>query len=156
MKKLAGKLAGKFDKFPINQAHGRPPNQQVVLAWLCYHANARGECWPSVGTLAEECGMSTRSVIRAIASLTDAGLVTSKKRFAHSIQRSNLYKLPFWRSLGVTKSHHGGEAKSLTPCQRVTSRVSESHTEPDSLNHTHRREEGTQPKEEASDGDLRY
>lgn len=66
--------------------------QKMVLVVLADHENTdTGLCFPSVRLLAEECGMSERSVSNQIAKLSAAGLI-SIERFNHTTNRYILNK----------------------------------------------------------------
>jgi DNA-binding transcriptional MocR family regulator len=49
------------------------PTQKLVLLALADHADAGGECFPSVPMLAEKCSLSERSVQGALRELERAG-----------------------------------------------------------------------------------
>jgi len=69
-----------------------PAMQKMVLVVLADHENTdTGLCFPSVRLLAEECGMSERSVSNQIARLSAAGLI-SIERFNHTTNRYILNK----------------------------------------------------------------
>lgn len=53
---------------------------KLVLVALADHANADGECWPSMGSVAELAQCSTRQVARCVESLEASGLVSRKRR----------------------------------------------------------------------------
>jgi len=57
------------------------PTRKLVLLKLADSANDDGECWPYQTTIAEDVGISRRSVERHIAGLRDAGLVVTKQQF---------------------------------------------------------------------------
>lgn len=66
--------------------------QKMVLVVLADHENTdTGLCFPSIRLLAEECGMSERSVSNQIAKLSAAGLI-SIERFNHTTNRYILNK----------------------------------------------------------------
>jgi hypothetical protein len=69
---------------------------------LSSHANAAGECWPSVRTLAHECRLSERSVQRALRELEASCLLERVTRVTPAGDpTSNLYRLRFgFRSQG--------------------------------------------------------
>ena len=88
----------------------------VLLAIADYAGRENNSAWPSVSTLAERCGISRMSAIRAIRELQDAKLIEVETR----TNRTNLYRLPvadsrgyqsdtgFQRdSRGVSESDHG-------------------------------------------------
>lgn len=52
-----------------------PSTEKMVLLCLCDFANDRGECWPSVDTLAAKCSLSDRTVQKAIKQLKAWGII---------------------------------------------------------------------------------
>lgn len=52
-----------------------PATEKMVLLCLCDFANDRGECWPSVDTLAGKCSLSDRTVQKAIKQLKAWGII---------------------------------------------------------------------------------
>jgi Helix-turn-helix domain len=52
--------------------------EKLVLLRLADMANDRGACWPSVAKLASDCGISERSVPRAITANQEHGHITVK------------------------------------------------------------------------------
>lgn len=52
---------------------------KLVLVALADHANADGECWPSMASVAALAQCSTRQVSRCIDALEDAGLLTRRR-----------------------------------------------------------------------------
>jgi len=62
----------------------------AVYSWLCYYANFKAQdCFPSVTTLAHHCGVSRRTIMRAVKHLEriKAILIERKKG------KANIYKL---------------------------------------------------------------
>lgn len=57
---------------------------RLALIVLAHHANAHGQAWPSLVTIAQSGGMDVRSARRAIAELQARGLIfdTGKRRGA--------------------------------------------------------------------------
>ncbi|HGJ5882077.1 helix-turn-helix domain-containing protein [Arsenophonus sp.] len=51
------------------------PARKLVLLKLADHANDEGICWPSYESIAKQCEISKRTVIRHIAELEKQGLV---------------------------------------------------------------------------------
>jgi DNA-binding transcriptional MocR family regulator len=49
------------------------PNERLVLVAIAAHTNRDGDAWPSVATIAEHVGCSTRTVQRALAKLVQLG-----------------------------------------------------------------------------------
>ncbi len=65
-----------------------PPTPKAVLIALAYHANDEGECWPSIGRLAERTCFSERAVQNAIHWLEGAGaLQTDRSSGRHTTYR---------------------------------------------------------------------
>lgn len=82
-----------------------PAMQKIVLLMLANRTNHdTGLCFPSHDTLAKECGMDKRSVIRQIEKLEAAGLLSVNR----STNKPNSYTL---NCSSDTKSH--GDTKSL-------------------------------------------
>ncbi|VDN47274.1 Helix-turn-helix domain-containing protein [Petrocella atlantisensis] len=66
----------------------------LVIFYLINRANQELTCFPSVGTIAKECNMSTRTVQRALNDLEEAGILERESRFhERGGQKSNFYKL---------------------------------------------------------------
>lgn len=57
---------------------------KLTLAALGAYTNRDGWCWPSVSTLAADCGMHERNVQRALRRLTDAGYLLVESRDGRS------------------------------------------------------------------------
>jgi len=53
---------------------------KLVLLKLCDNANDAGECWPSQSLIAEQCEMTTRTVITSIKKLEERGLLSVLKK----------------------------------------------------------------------------
>lgn len=73
------------------------PRARLVLNCLALHCNKDGQCFPSIRTIARECGYSINTVKRALDDLVKAGFVVKEARFdvecKHGGQTSNLYTL---------------------------------------------------------------
>jgi hypothetical protein len=63
---------------------------RLVLMILAFHANENGECWPYIGTIAEEMNGSRTAVNRAISQLKQMGEISVIKR-GHA--RSAIFKI---------------------------------------------------------------
>ena len=100
-----------------------PAMQKIVLLMLANRTNHdTGLCFPSHDTLAKECGMDKRSVIRQIESLEKAKLLTVvRTKKADGSNNPNHYRLKLkggsdTESLGVvSESHQGGDTESPKP-----------------------------------------
>lgn len=72
------------------------PRARLVLQCLIYHADKDGFCFPSVKTIAAECGYGISTVKRALNDLCVAGYIEKTARFdkrKNGGQTSNLYSL---------------------------------------------------------------
>lgn len=74
---------------------------KTVLTYLGFCSNRKGECFPSVAKIAEECGVCKNSVRKAIGELSEKGLLSVSARFKpgrYGIRNtSNLYELKYVR-----------------------------------------------------------
>ena len=96
------------------------PYAKAVLLVLASYANERGECWPSLDTIAKGAGCSVASVKRTLARLRGRGLVTWRNRTRSKEGRaSNLYRL----TLNQGKAH----TEPNTSSHRAEPRVSQSY-----------------------------
>jgi hypothetical protein len=86
---------GTFGTFPKNLAKGLPPIEQTVLVWLWCFTNEDNECWPSLRTLANACGIRKEETVRnAIACLKERGFLAVEDRYrADGSQSTNSYIL---------------------------------------------------------------
>ena len=66
-----------------------PTGPKMVLLALADNANDRGECYPSVQTIAQKCSMGERTVQGHLTALEAAGIVTRDMRLG----RSTLYTI---------------------------------------------------------------
>ncbi len=72
------------------------PRARLVLNCLVLHANQDGECFPSIKTIAAECGYGVSTVKRALNDLYETGYLQKQARFDERKkggQTSNLYIL---------------------------------------------------------------
>ena len=72
-----------------------PAMQKIVLLMMANRFNEdQGVCWPSHETLAKECGMDRRSIIRQIDKLTCLGLISVIKNVhKNNLNSVNQYRL---------------------------------------------------------------
>lgn len=71
-----------------------PSRAKQIMFYLINRANAEGTCFPSVRTIAKDCGVSERTVQRTMKVLLEAGFVIKENRYRdNGGQSSNLYKL---------------------------------------------------------------
>lgn len=71
----------------------------AVYSWLCYYANFKAQdCFPSITTLAYHCGVSRRTIMRAIKQLERLKTVSIERKKG----KPNIYKL---LNISGTKSY---------------------------------------------------
>lgn len=101
-----------------------PMTEKMVLLCLADFANDRGQCWPSVDTIAGKCSCSDRTVQKAIKNLKEWGLLTVKDApgKAHSFTINPRISFtpekstpPKKTAKGVKDIRQGGEAASPKP-----------------------------------------
>ncbi|MFA6635702.1 MAG: helix-turn-helix domain-containing protein [Candidatus Omnitrophota bacterium] len=62
----------------------------AVYSWLCYYANYKAQdCFPSVTTLAYHCGVSRRTIMRAVKRLELLKVIAIERKKG----KPNIYKL---------------------------------------------------------------
>jgi len=62
----------------------------AVYSWLCYYANFKAQdCFPSITTLAYHCGVSRRTIMRAVKQLERLKAVSIERKKG----KPNIYKL---------------------------------------------------------------
>ncbi|GEM_PF-5650853 len=102
--------------------------ERMVYVVLCSYASREGECFPSVGTIAESAGCSERQVQRALQRLENLRVIRKSAAYrpGTSRQLANLYTLVGFRGPqgegclsvthqwtgGVTGGHRGGDCQS--------------------------------------------
>lgn len=69
------------------------PLRKLVLLKLCDNANDKGQCWPSMQYVADQCEISSRSVMTHIAKLEADGFLRVIQRAAKGKKISNLYQI---------------------------------------------------------------
>ncbi|MEJ8476426.1 helix-turn-helix domain-containing protein [Roseibium algae] len=122
------------------KVRGLSAKEKLILLSIADRASEDHTCWPSIRRLCDDCGMSRSSVIRAIASLCERGLLAKKDRFDNGKQVSSIYHL-----VGVKDRHLDQSGPQLQGCHPDTGRgvtlirgechpdtggVSPRHTEP--------------------------
>ncbi|MET8832450.1 helix-turn-helix domain-containing protein [Micromonospora sp. NPDC004540] len=66
-------------KDALRASHDLPKTDRLVLVAIVAHANADGDAWPSVQTIAEYVGCSERTVQRALRRLVEVGRLIARK-----------------------------------------------------------------------------
>lgn len=70
------------------------PTDKLALLCLAYHHNDKtGECFPSMQTLASECGVTSRRIQQAVGNLVDWSVIRKKRGGAAAGNASNKYTL---------------------------------------------------------------
>jgi DNA-binding transcriptional ArsR family regulator len=69
---------------------------KMVLVYLARRANDKGVCFPSHRLIGEECGMSGRTVSRALTTLREAGYVSGDRRGTNHTPEPKYYVLTGW------------------------------------------------------------
>ena len=71
-----------------------PAMQKIVLLMIANRINTdSGTCFPSLDTLAKDCGMTRRSVINQVAKLEIAGLLHVERSTEDGVKQQNTYRL---------------------------------------------------------------
>ncbi|PAV02622.1 hypothetical protein CBG25_09785 [Arsenophonus sp. ENCA] len=90
------------------------PARKLVLLKLADHANDEGICWPSYESIAKQCEISKRTVIRHIAELEKQGLVQvfQRERNGHHHNQSNKYVLRLSNSQSLSPNPNTKQPKN--------------------------------------------
>lgn len=73
-----------------------PSRAKQVMFYLINRANGEGTCFPSIKTIANDCGVSTRTIQRTMIILLEEGFLKKDSRFREKGgQTSNLYTLDY-------------------------------------------------------------
>lgn len=78
------------------------PFLQTVYMWLCDHSDKDMTCFPSRKTLADECGMSLRTLDRSMQELVKLGMVAKSARHNSNEQTTNFYEVVLFAEGGDT------------------------------------------------------
>ena len=76
--------------FSTIYAEDLPHRAKAVYMYLKDRSNQKGQCYPAIGTIARELHLSRRTVERAIADLTQAGLLVKEQRWRENGGKSSL------------------------------------------------------------------
>ena len=103
------------------------PRARLVLHCLALHSNKEGQCFPSIKTIAKECGYSVNTIKRALDDLVESGFVVKEARFdterKHGGQTSNLY------TLNIVQSNDNQKEEPVMAEKQVIDIVTESKEE---------------------------
>ena len=99
---------GEFITIPNKSTlRGLDPVLQVVFLWLCDHSDDNMQSFPSRASLAAECGISVRTLDRAMQELVSKGFIAKSARYSQNVRSSNLYEVVIFA--GGDKSALGGD-----------------------------------------------
>ena len=106
------------------------PSAFKVMAYLSSCADYKTrECYPKRRTIADKCGISVRTVVRAVKELCEKGLLAVKAQYeryagdAHERQKENRYILIDAPQMAL----HGSTAKSVVPQKGAVSENRQYH-----------------------------
>lgn len=86
----------------------------AVYNALCYYANMKGECFPSIKTIAKHLDCGERNVWTAISKLEAAGLIQRQKRYRKDgMQTSNLYIINAMQNMHTRSAKYAHEQESV-------------------------------------------
>ena len=78
---------GYFSKIYISDL---PHRAKAVYLYLKDRSDRKGQCYPSIGTIAKDLHISRRTVERAIADLVQGGFLKKEQRWRENGGRSSL------------------------------------------------------------------
>ena len=106
-------IKGDFVTVPNKGAlEGLPAIVQSVFMSICRYANNDGACYPSIETLSVKAGCGRRSVIDAIATLCEKGLLSKDSRQKEN--KTNLYHINIVHVNTKVQEVHQGECATCT------------------------------------------
>jgi predicted transcriptional regulator len=98
------------------------PLDKMVLLNLADRANENFECWPSMQTIADDCGLCRKSVFNSIVKLEQNKMIFVERRTTSHGKSSNIYTISMTRK------------QTKRACVRDTHQVVHHiHIEPNSL-----------------------
>jgi len=76
----------------------KPTEYQTIFFWLCAYSNENGTCFPSRTKLANDCGLTDRTIDKYVEKLVSDGLIEKKRRKNKGTNEytSNLYQILFY------------------------------------------------------------
>jgi hypothetical protein len=114
---------GEFITVPNkSQIRGLEPTLQVLFMWLCDHSDNNMESFPSRRLLAEECGISVRTLDRGIQELVKLGYIVKTARSNGMEQITNLYEVVIFADPSANMTPPS--AKSAQPSDKNSTRNS--------------------------------
>lgn len=89
-----------------------PSRAKQIMFYLINRANVEGTCFPSVRTIASDCGISERTIQRTMKVLLEEGFVIKENRYRNNGgQSSNLYKLQIESEKDIDNQSNSNEEK---------------------------------------------
>lgn len=67
-----------------------PHRARAVYIYLHDRADKQGKCWPALGTIGSDLGLSVSTVKRAVADLKTAGYIQTEQRWRANGGKSSL------------------------------------------------------------------
>lgn len=101
----------------------------VLLMLANYASNERGDCYPSIDLLCEECGMTRNTIRTALASLEEAGLIEVRQRSVEGVNLSNVYRVRI-DGVGQNLTQGGGSNSGRGVGQNLTGGGSKFYPKP--------------------------
>lgn len=86
------------------------PTAFMVFAYLVRRAGRRAQCWPKNATIAEDCGLSLRSVSSAINTLSNYRLIAAKRG-----RRGYIFEIQDVRYANFADQENGSDVQNLPP-----------------------------------------
>ncbi|MGC4792550.1 helix-turn-helix domain-containing protein [Micromonospora saelicesensis] len=118
-------------KDALRASHDLKPTERLVLVAIVAHANAEGEAWPSVATVADYVGCSERTVQRALRRLVEVGRLVVRKvaNIATRVYRLVIGEGDTTGREGDISTGEGDISAREGDALRVTQRSLEDHSE---------------------------
>ena len=102
---------------------------KIVFAYLLDRQGRKGVSWPSLNTIAFNCGTTKPAVVRNIAELDRAGLVTVRRPLPSERGRSNRYEIPIGVNPKQGMNHNSERSRIVTVAGNETSPEPESENQ---------------------------
>lgn len=115
----------------VRKIAGLKTSEKFVLTTIAHYLNSKSNlAWPSIPTLASDCALTERSVLRALASLEAKKHI---KRLRSQTNQRNIYQLPGFEPENLRSSPHDTVAprQNVTPDRNDTPPLTECHPTPD-------------------------
>lgn len=74
-------------------AQNIPGSEKLILLSLANRSDDKGDCWPSMSTIAKDAGVSRATVLRMVVKLEQRNLVALEKRMTSHGKSSHIYTL---------------------------------------------------------------